>query len=171
MQARLAFVSPAIRLWMAGLFALLLGVTMLSGCAALLYHDPIRVNVVGIEPVAGEGLELRFAVKLRLQNPNEIDLSFDGLSLELQLAGMPVATGVSNQKGMVPRFGDTVLSVPVSISVLAAARQAITMAGSQQPLPYVLTGKLAGGVFGTMRFRKEGTVNWGGDKSGSGESS
>jgi hypothetical protein len=69
---------------------------------------------------------------------------------------------VSNQSGRVPRFGEAVISVPVSISAYSVMRQAWGVSGYKpgQNLPYALRGKLAGGLFGTVRFRDSGTLNW-----------
>jgi LEA14-like dessication related protein len=135
---------------------------LLGGCAALTTADPPRVNVVGIEPLASEGLEIRLAVKLRVQNPNEAPIEFDGIALDLEVNGKLLASGVSDAKGTVPRFGEAVLSVPVSISALAAVRQAMGLieGESMDRLPYVLRGKLASGVLGTVRFANEGTMAW-----------
>lgn len=135
---------------------------LLGGCAGLTAPDPPRVNVVGIEPLASEGLEMRFAVKLRVQNPNDAAIAFDGIALDLEVNGKPLASGVSDAKGTVPRFGEAVLSVPVTISALAAVRQAMGLIDSEprDRLPYVLRGKLAGGPFGTVRFANEGTMAW-----------
>ncbi|MGH8625416.1 MAG: LEA type 2 family protein [Gammaproteobacteria bacterium] len=133
----------------------------LGGCAGMLTRDPIRINVVGIEPLAGQGLEMRFTVKLRLQNPNETAIDYDGVALELELNGKPFASGVSDQKGSVSRFGETVFSVPVTVSAFAAMRQALGLADGAKldNLPYVLRGKLAGGLFGGMRFTDKGTLS------------
>jgi LEA14-like dessication related protein len=68
-------------------------------------REPLRVNVAGLEPLAGEGLEMRFNVKLRIQNPNDTPLEFQGVSLQLDLNGKPFASGVSDEAGVVPRFG------------------------------------------------------------------
>jgi LEA14-like dessication related protein len=135
---------------------------LLVGCAVLPEHDPPRVNVVGIEPLASEGLEVRLAVKLRIQNPNDAAIEYDGISLDLELDGKPLASGLSDARGTVPRFGEAVLSVPVTISVLAAVRQAKGLIDGppRERLPYVLRGKLAGGFFGTVRFTNEGTIAW-----------
>lgn len=133
---------------------------LLGGCAALAPMDPPRVDVVGFEPLASEGFEIRFGVKLRLQNPNETALEFDGIALELDLNGKPLATGLSDARGSVPRFGEAVVSVPVTISALAAVRQVMSLADGEPrgPMHYLLRGKLAGGVFGTVRFTAEGTM-------------
>ena len=59
-----------------------------------------------------------------------------------------------------PRFGETVLSVPVTVSAFSAARQALGLAEhiGLDEVPYVLRGKLAGGLFGTQRFVEKGTL-------------
>jgi len=134
---------------------------VLAGCAALQPNDPLRVEVVGIEPAESQGLELRLAIKLRIQNPNEGAVSYDGTALELEVNGKTLATGVSDQKGSVPRYGESILVVPVSISAMNAVRQALVLADGTQHdvMPYVLRGKLAGGAFGSVRFTKEGSIN------------
>ena len=134
----------------------------LASCAALPGGADLRVNVVGIEALQGEGLELRFAVKLRAQNSGATAIDFDGVALELELNGKALATGVSDQRGSVPRYGEALFNVPVSVSALAALRQAIGLADAQtlDKLPYVLRGKLGSGLFGALRFSDQGTLRW-----------
>lgn len=133
----------------------------LGGCASLQGRDPLQINVVGLEPIEGQGLELRMAIKLRVQNPNDAPISYDGVALELDLNGRSFATGVSDQSGLVPRYGETVLSVPVSVSAFSAMRQALGLADAStfENVPYVLRGKLAGGTFGGTRFSDRGTLS------------
>lgn len=131
----------------------------LAGCATI-GADALRVNVVGVEPLQGQGMELRFAVKLRVQNPNDLSVDFDGVAVDLELNGKNLATGVSDAKGSVPRFGETVIVVPVSISAFAALRQvlAFTDGTKREEIPYVVSGKLAGSAFGSVRFSQSGTM-------------
>jgi LEA14-like dessication related protein len=132
---------------------------LLAGCAALGRPEPVRVNVIGIEPLPGESMELRMAVKLRIQNPNETALDFDGISLELDLRGSAFAAGVSAERGSVPRFGETVVTVPVSIPAFAAVRQALDLATHERPIfDYALRGRLAGAGFGGLRFESKGEI-------------
>ncbi|MDP3288853.1 MAG: LEA type 2 family protein [Methyloversatilis sp.] len=142
----------------------------LTGCAGLAARDPVRVNLVGVEPLQGEGFELRFAVKLRVQNPNDSVIDYDGLALELDVNNRSFATGVSDAKGSVPRFGETVISVPVTVSALSALRQALGMTegSTLENLPFALRGKLAGGTFGTVRFSEEGRLSLPGMAHGNG---
>lgn len=147
---------------LAALAAALALVTLsFTGCAGWFGGDPVRVNVAGIEPIDGQGLEMRFNVKLRVQNPNDSTVSFDGVSLDLELNGKPFASGVSDQSGTVPRYGETVVNVPLTVPAFAAVRQAFAFAGAAQSgqMPYILRGKLAGGLTGTTRFVDQGTLS------------
>ena len=68
----------------------------LGGCAGMFGRDPLHVSVAGIEPLEGQGMEMRFNLKLRVQNPNEAPVDFSGVSVELDLNGKSFATGVSD---------------------------------------------------------------------------
>ena len=140
----------------------------LSACASLGGREPVKVNVVAVEPLAGQGLELRFMVKLRVQNPNDTAIDFDGIALDLEVRGNDFASGVSDQRGTVPRFGELVLSVPVTVSATAVIRQALSLAlgnasngrdGSRTKLDYQMRGKLAGAGFGGLRFSSSGEMD------------
>jgi LEA14-like dessication related protein len=106
-----------------------------------------------------EGLELRLAVKVRIQNPNDLALEYSGAALTLDLNGRRLATGVSDSIGTVPRYGETVLTIPVTISAFDMARQVLGLAGAERndAVAYRVRGKLEGGLFGTRRFTSEGT--------------
>ena len=145
---------------LAALFVLFLASLMLAGCASLAYREPVRINVVGLEPIPGEGMEMRFKVKLRVQNPNETAIDFDGLALDLDLNGRPFASGVSDRTGSVARFGETLIEIPVSVSAIAVVRQALGVieGDGKAEVPYALRGRLAGGLLGGMRFSDSGTL-------------
>lgn len=133
----------------------------LSACALLPNRDPLNINVVGFEPLQSQDMEVRFAVKIRVQNPNEIAITYNGVALDLSVNGQPLASGVSDQSGSIARFSETVLTVPVSVSAFSVLRQTLGLSQTQtlNNLPYVLRGKLAGGLFGTMRFTDSGKLS------------
>jgi Late embryogenesis abundant protein len=129
----------------------------LAACAAMPGQDPLRVTLAGVEPLPGEGLEARFAVRLRVVNPNDSAVDFNGLAVELFVRGMSLGAGVSDAQGSVPRFGETVLTVPVTVSALAMLRQAMSFAaGERGKVTYSVNGKLGGVGFGGMRFSTQG---------------
>jgi LEA14-like dessication related protein len=132
----------------------------LASCALLPGSEPPRVSVVGVESLKGEGLELRFAIKLRVQNPNDSPIDYDGISIELDLNGKTLASGVSGERGSVPRFGEALVTIPISVSAFSAIRQAIGLAdgSANAEWPYSLRGRLSSGMFGNIPFASEGRL-------------
>ena len=151
------------RLFMRRVQAVILSLLLLSlsACALFPNRDPVNINVVGLEPLPSQDLEVRFAIKLRVQNPNETAIDYNGIALDLDVNGHSLASGVSDQSGSIPRFSETIVSVPVSVSAFSVLRQTLGLSQTQtlDNLPYVLRGKLAGGLFGTMRFVDSGTLS------------
>ena len=135
-------------------------VILLSACASLSTRDPLQVTVAGIEPLQGQGMELRMLVKLRIQNPNDAPIEFNGVSVKIDVQGKTFATGVSDESGTVPRFGETVISVPVTTSAMRMVRQALGMMGGKpiEKINYSLTGKLNGPTFSSVRFESTGDL-------------
>ena len=67
------------------------------------------------------------------------------------------ATGVTDERGSVPRFGETVLVVPVTVSALALLKQALSFAtGGNTKFDFVARGKLSGGGVIATRFETRG---------------
>lgn len=134
----------------------------LAACASLAPRDPLKIDLAGLEPLPGQGLEMRFKVKLRVQNPNDTSIDFQGVALELDINGQPLASGVSDQRGRVAGFGETLIVVPVTISAFSALRQTWGLAGYQpgQGVPYVIRGKLGGSMLGSARFSDSGVLDW-----------
>jgi hypothetical protein len=132
-----------------------------GGCASMKAKDPLQVTVAGFESIPGEGMELRMLVKLRVQNPNDIPVEFNGVALEMEVQGKTFATGVSDAAGSVPRFGETIIAVPVTASAFRMARQALgLMGGASGGMPgkisYEMTGKLNGAGLSVTRFTNKG---------------
>jgi len=140
------------------LVLLAFGVLIFGGCASLQDREPIQVIIAGVEPLQGEGLELRMLVKLRIQNPNDLPLDFNGASVRMDVQGKLFATGVSDAIGSVPRFGEKIVDVPMSISVFSIAHQAFGVMTNEYrgKLAYEITGKLAGPAFNSLHFKSNG---------------
>ena len=139
--------------------ALVMALLCLGGCTTLPSHDPLQVTVAGIEPLQGEGLELRMLTKLRVQNPNDSPIDYRGVYVKIELQGKTFATGVTDASGTVPAFGESVIEVPVTASAMRMAHQVFGVvrgSGPPEKLQYSMTGKLNGGAFGTQRFEASG---------------
>lgn len=130
----------------------------LTGCASMPNKDPIQVTVAGIESLPGEGMEIRMLVKLRVQNPNQSPIDFAGAYVKLDVLDKTFASGVTSEGGTVPAFGEAIVAVPVTVSVLRMVRQVVGMLDGQpvEKVTYEMSGKLNGGLFNTERFSAKG---------------
>jgi len=133
-----------------------LGAT-LAACAGL--RDPLRVNLAGLDSVPGEGMEARFIAKVRVQNPNDVSIPYRGISAELDLNGKSFASGVSDASGEIPRFGESVIELPLTVPATAIVRQIIGLvSGVPTKATYRARGFINTGNFGRARFDSTGEV-------------
>ena len=142
---------------------IVLTMLLLAACATLQGREPIQVTVAGMESLPGEGLEMRMLVKLRVQNPNDQPLQYDGVYVKVEVQDRTFATGVSSERGSVPRFGETVINVPVTISTMRAAFHALNIVLDGRPVEkfnYKMSGKLDGPMFGSMSFQADGEFSF-----------
>lgn len=121
----------------------------LSGCALLPWSAVApTVHVVGIERVAGEALERRFQLKVRVQNPNPRPIEFKGLALTLELNNRAVGQGVTGEQGNVLAHGELLMSLPVTVSAAPETLQLLGFADRlpRGDLPYTVKGRFTGGM-------------------------
>jgi LEA14-like dessication related protein len=139
-------------------FLTALAILALGGCASLPHRDPLQVTIAGVQSLPGEGMELRLLLKLRIQNPNGDPIDYDGAYVELEVQDRTFASGVSSEAGVVPAFGETVISVPVTVSVMRMVRQVMGVLDGRpvDRITYRMSGKLSGGLFDTVRFNSSG---------------
>jgi LEA14-like dessication related protein len=141
--------------------AAVISVLTLGACAGMSGREPVQVSVAGIETLPGEGLEMRMMVKLRVQNPGETPVDYDGVFVKLEVLEKTFATGVSDEKGSIPRFGESVINVPVTVSTLRVGLTTLGLVMGNKPVEkvrYKLSGKLAGPSFGSTSFQSDGEL-------------
>ena len=140
---------------------LIIATLALAACAGMPKTDPLQVTVAGIEGLPGEGLELRMLVKLRVQNPNDLPLDYDGVHVRLDLLDKTFASGVTDIRGTVPRYGESIIAIPVTGSVLRMLRQAMGFFGGEPPdkVTYKAVGKIQRVGGGALRFSSSGEID------------
>jgi LEA14-like dessication related protein len=135
--------------------ALVAALLVLGGCTTLAGRDPLDVTVAGIEAMQekGEGMELRLLVKLRVQNPNSAPVSYDGAYVKVQVQDKTFASGVTNAGGTIGGFSESVVEVPVTVSMFRMVRQVIGLkdGAPAEQIRYSMSGKL-----GSHRFSASG---------------
>lgn len=136
----------------------------LSGCAAVGMgdFDEPQVELAGLTPIAGSGMEARFLVSLRIVNPNSIPLEVDGMAYDVFIRGNKLLSGVSNEPLRIEAYSETTADLEVAAGMfgsLALLRDLI----SNPPdggLPYRLNAKISRkGLIGAIRVTREGNIN------------
>jgi LEA14-like dessication related protein len=150
------------------ILACLLG---LSACAGWGVREPLNVTIADITPLEMSVLEQRYAVKVRLLNPNDAEIAFDGVAFDLEINDKPFAKGVSSQGGVLPRFGEAVIEMQVVSGLQNILRQiAELQKGDRAGFTYRIKGRLhSTGGLGSIPFDTKGEFAFptGGGKSGS----
>lgn len=135
-------------------------ITLLSACAGLagLSQKP-EVSVAGLNLVQVGVFEQRFALKLRVQNPNDVELRINGLSFEIELNGQSFLTGVSDRGVTIPRFGEAVLEVSATSTLGSALKQLRELQkGGRDRVDYRIAGRLNLSGIGTVPFERRGDL-------------
>ena len=128
----------------------ILFLTAVTACSTLPGKpEPPRVNLVGLQLVSVQLFEQRYQVRLRVKNPNAFDLPIRGIDFQLDINGDAFADGVSNQSVTVPAYGEQLIELEVSSSLLQVFRQLQSLENSRSPgLEYRINGSVTIGASG-----------------------
>ena len=88
-------------------------------------------------------LEQRFALQLRIMNPNDVAIPVEGLSYAIEINDREFAYGVSRQSVEIPAFGEALLDVEVASNLLNVMQQLQALYGeTRNSMAYRLAGKI-----------------------------
>ncbi|MGB5133146.1 MAG: LEA type 2 family protein [Steroidobacteraceae bacterium] len=134
----------------------------LAGCAGLgTKLETPHVAFVGLRTVDANLFEQKLEVRLRVQNPNEIELPVNGLSVDVELAGEPFAHGVSAREFTVPANGEAEFDMNVTANAATALMRILSGdRNSRDDVEYRLKGKLSTrlGMLRSIPFNETGTL-------------
>ncbi len=135
---------------------------VLSACAAWQIREPLGVTIADLKPIEVNLLEQRYAVTVRVLNPNNVDIAFDGVAFDLEVNGKPFAKGVSNRGGVVPRLGEALIDLQVVSGLQNVLRQLSELQKAEQPrFTYRVKGRLyASGGLGFIPFDTTGELSF-----------
>jgi len=96
-----------------------LSLVLLVGCATLSpgFEEPtLQVNSIRLKN--SNSLAPEFEISLRVTNPNRDDLSIDGMTYTLNLAGNKVVSGAANDLPTIPAYGEADVKIMATLSLL-----------------------------------------------------
>jgi LEA14-like dessication related protein len=135
---------------------------VLAGCAGL--PSDLRtpeISFVGMRALEASLFEQRLEVRMKVRNPNIIDLPVKGLDVEVELADEPFAHGVSAREFVVPAQGEAEFDMMVTAN---AATALLKIANSdrkaREEIGYRVKGRLSTrlGLLRSIPFDESGTV-------------
>jgi len=106
------------RLFLATAAALFLG-----GCAGVRpgYERP-SLMLDSFRAIPSEGMTPRFALGLRVVNPNPTPLPLRGMSYNVEFEGYRVITGVAGNLETVPAYGESLIEVEAGVDLISGLR-------------------------------------------------
>jgi len=132
--------------------------TLTGGCASLLPKPPV-VTLAGIEVLTANLFEQRFALKLRLQNPNKVAITLRAMKVAVEINGQPFAVGVSKMPVTVNSRDEEILEVTVVSDLSGALLQMMELLHSGgKVLTYRIRGRMVSDSFGDFDFDKSGRL-------------
>jgi LEA14-like dessication related protein len=133
--------------------ALVVAVALAASCASLTpKFEPPQVTLESLRILRIADGKADLSVRLRLTNPNNVDLTIDAVEVEVLLDGRQAASSRSIHVDKMPAGGEARIDMTGRVDVAAVATALMTL-GSQLPVDYVVKGAatLPGGsivVFG-----------------------
>lgn len=136
------------------------GLLFMVGCASMGTRlEPPEVALIGIEPLASEGnLEQRLLLRVRVTNPNDVPLEFDGIELRLDLNGQRLGRALSGELVTIGRLDDGVVELIATTDLLSILRQIVALPG-QDGIDYAIRGRIfLADSAGWLRVSREGRL-------------
>jgi len=141
---------------------MLLGAGLLSGCAALRpgYEQP-TVSLDSLRMLPGDGFAPRFALGLRVVNPNNVALRLRGMSYDVEVDGHRLLTGVAGNLSPVPAYSEGRIEVESGVDLVGGMRLVSRLMNqtSAEGFDYAFRTRLdVGGMMGPLTLTDRGRI-------------
>ena len=140
-------------------------VALLSACSTMPSNlKAPTVELVGVQILSTDMFAQRFKVRLRVDNPNDIELPVIGLEFTVIMAGDRFAEGMGNEQFVLPAKGNAEFDMLVTTNFVSSFGRLLsrTSNGKLEDVEYEIVGKIAvdKGVVRKIPFNHRGTVNF-----------
>jgi LEA14-like dessication related protein len=135
----------------------------LSACATLQpdFETP-TVQVVSVALLPIENLAPRFAVTLRVMNPNRSDLALKGAAYTIKIEGQEIVSGVANDLPRIPAYGEENVTLTATLNWLEGLQLLDDLTRNPRAsIAYELSAKLdVGALIPAIRITDAGTLTF-----------
>ncbi len=136
-------------------------VLALAGCAAIPTNlKTPEVSFVSLRAVEASVFEQRLEVRMKVRNPNSVELPVNGLDVDLELAGEHFANGTSAREFVVPALGEAEFDMNVTANAMTALLKIAGTDRKSKEIDYRVKGKLSTrlGLLRTIPFEETGSL-------------
>lgn len=145
------------------LFACLALSIALTSCSGLPMGSNFikpKVSVADIRMLDSTMFEQRFAIKLRVQNPNNFSIPVSGLNYQLSLNGTAFGSGVSNHAFNIPKNAESLVEVEATTSLPSVMKALSGWMKNKDSLTYAILGNInVGNSSSAIPFDYTGELN------------
>ncbi len=141
------------------LLPLLCCLAALAGCALFVSRlTPPRLSIVNVQVRRADFWQQRLWVRIRVHNPNNLDLGVKTVSYVLDIDGQRIATGICAQGFTVPADGTAEFDTQVTAN-MAGTLLTVLAQGRSRPVHYRLRGRveLSRGWLRSLPFDERGS--------------
>ena len=151
-------------LWTARMALFATTVAMLGGCSALAPKlETPQLSLLGIQMMSTDMFAQKFRVRVKVENPNDLELPVRGLDYQIILMGDSFAEGVSSDRFVVPALGEAEFDMVVTTNFVSSLGRLISRVGGGklEDLDYEIAGEvlLEKGFVKKIPFNHHGTVD------------
>lgn len=144
---------------------LVLAAACLAGCASLgsKLVSP-TVSVLNVQMLSTDMFAQKFKVRVKVENPNDIQLKVNGIEFEILLMGDGFAEGNSSDQFLLPAKGEAEFDMAVSTNFVSSLGRLISRKGGGrlENVDYEIVGTLyiEKGFAKKVPFNHKGTVDF-----------
>jgi LEA14-like dessication related protein len=141
-----------------------LAAVLLGGCSTLPTNlIAPTVDLVGIQMMSTDMFAQRFRVRVKVDNPNDVELLVKGLEYQILLMGDSFAEGNSMDRFVLPAKGEAEFDMIVTTNFVSSLGRLISRVGGGklENLDYEITGEvlLEKGIMRKIPFAHQGQVD------------
>jgi len=123
-----------------------------------------RLELVGVQMLSTDMFAQRFKVRVKVINPNDLELPVKGLEYTILMMGDSFAEGMTNESFMLPAMGEAEFDMLVTTNFVSSFGRLLSrvQGGKLENIDYEITGKIMveKGMLRKIPVNHRGTVDF-----------
>jgi LEA14-like dessication related protein len=141
------------------------GAALLAGCAAMgpKLQSP-TVTILAVQMLSTDMFAQKFRVRVKVENPNDMELKVRGLDYQILLMGDSFAEGNSSDQFLLPALGEAEFDMAITTNFVSSLGRLISRKGGGKldDVDYEIVGEVLvdKGMVKKIPFSHKGTVDF-----------